>query len=82
MILMHNMASSSFNMSPYRGIGTHFKPNSMLFTNQILALDQVLDKGPGPGPGPGPGLGPGPRCPGPPEAGWQYYKQINSTPVF
>ena len=35
------MASSSFNMSPYRDIWTHFKFNSVPFIKQCL--DQVLD---------------------------------------
>ena len=35
MILVH-MAPSSLNMSPYRAIWTHFRPNSMIFINLIL----------------------------------------------
>ena len=42
MILSHR-APSSLNMSPYRAIWTHFRPNSMTFTKKnVLVLDQAL----------------------------------------
>ena len=54
MILSHR-APSSFNMSSYRAIWTHFRPNSMILIQKYLVLG--LGPGPGPGPDPGPGLG-------------------------
>ena len=64
MILSH-MALSSFNMSSYRAIWTHFRPNSMILIQKYLVLGLGPGPGPGPGPSPGPGPGPGPGGPGP-----------------
>ena len=51
MILSHR-APSSLNISSYRAIWTHFRPNSMILIQKYLVLAPV--PGPGPEPGPGP----------------------------